>query len=147
MRVTTARPLPAVTVPPALHRVALAALACAVLLTGFAGRAGVQVVDRALATRIFATHLHGVLGEAEWVEEYGTPAPFVPTHCHNDVVYRDGQPGPESVQAAQSLAGAAHCADVAVLPAPLPELAGGPMAALPAVQTRFYRPPVPPPQQ
>jgi hypothetical protein len=103
--------------PPAvlLQRAGLLAFAIVLLLTGFAGKAGVQVVDGAMAARMFALHLHGVAGEAEYVQATGTPAPFIHPHCHQPLVDRHAQPDPSEVQAASALAGVLHCAESSVL--------------------------------
>jgi len=95
--------------PSPFQHMALIALVAALLVTGCTGHAGVQVVDRALAERIFALHLHGVPGEREYVETYGRPAPFVPPHCHRVLPDSRSQSGPDQVNAAASLAGAVVC--------------------------------------
>jgi hypothetical protein len=95
--------------PSPLQRMVPIALVAALLVTGCTGHAGVQVMDRALAERIFALHLHGVPGEREYVEMYGRPAPFVPPHCHRALPDSRSQSGPDQVNAAASLAGAVAC--------------------------------------
>ena len=97
---------PAQPVPVALYRLTLTALAAALLLAAVSGRSGVQVVDAAVAARMFALHLHSVPGEAEYVREHGGPAPFVHAHCHDSRVQPVPQPGPDEAAAAASLAGA-----------------------------------------
>lgn len=111
----------------ALQHTALAALALFLLLSGVSGRAGVQVVDRATAARLFAVHLHGVPGERTYVDTYAQQAPFVPPHCHAPLDRSAPQPGPDEVQAAVSLAGAALCGLIQAAP------------LLPPVQVRSTR--------
>jgi hypothetical protein len=98
-----------------LQRAGLVAFAIVLLLTGFAGKAGVQVVNEAMAARLFALHPHGVEGEAEYVRATGTPAPFIHPHCHQPLVDRQAQPNPSEVQAASALAGVLHCAESDVM--------------------------------
>ena len=95
-----------------------ATLALMVLFTGFAGRAGVQVVNEATAQRLFRLHPHNVPGEQLYIETYGEPAPFVPEHCHDDpnLTTSHTQPDPNEVQAAASLAGSMLCNANLVLP-------------------------------
>lgn len=97
------------------YRAALLLLAAAVLLTAFTGRAGVQVIDGAMAARLFAFHLHGVPGEREYVAAAGQPAPFVHRHCHGSPEQPAPQAGPFEVLAAAVLAGAIWCAQPAHL--------------------------------
>jgi hypothetical protein len=106
--------------PSALHPAAVIALTVALLASGFTGRAGVQVVDGAMAARLFALHLHGVDGEAEYVREFGEAAPFVHPHCHAPLAPVSAQPSPDGVQAASALAGALWCNDGAVMHIPPP---------------------------
>ena len=100
----------------AVQRMALAALALALLLTGFSGRAGVQVVDRVTLDRLFALHLHGTPGEREYVHTHNAPAPFVHGHCHDARELPAAETGPYEVMAAASLAGVAHCAMPGMIP-------------------------------
>lgn len=130
----------------ALQRTALAALALAVLMSGFTGRAGVQVVDGAIAARLFALHLHGIAGEREYVEAHREPAPFVHGHCHAPLEQPAPQPGPYEVQAAASLAGAALCAMSSSAPAPPSGRWVDVAAAAPALPSRFLAPPLEPPR-
>lgn len=132
--------------PLALQRAALASLAVLLLMCGFTGRAGVQVVDHATAARIFALHLHGIPGEAQYVETYGLPSPLVHPHCHAPARVPVAQPGPDEVQAAASLAGAVHC-DLAAPMLTTPSLTAAARPALPALPAGVsLQPPVPPPQ-
>jgi len=129
------------------HRGVLALLAAALLLTSFTGHAGVQVLDRDFAARLFPYHLHGVPGEREYVERYHEPAPFVPGHCHSPLVDPAQQPGPDEVQAAASLAGVSICTDWTALPAaaPPPWLGAEPLPLI-APHDLALRPAPPPPQ-
>lgn len=95
---------------------------CGLLGSGFSGRAGVQVLDQVLAQRLFATHTHGVLAEQAYVERYGTQAPFVQGHCHNEpALAPDTVFGPHDASAAVVLAVAAICGAIAATPLP-PEI-------------------------
>jgi hypothetical protein len=106
----------------ALERLTLGVLALTLLLMGFTGHLGVQVLDNATAARIFALHLHGVPGEAEYVHTHGAPAPFVAPHCHEPLPSATGEPSPDEVQAA-ALAGATLCTVWSALPiSPAPGL-------------------------
>ncbi len=89
-----------------LRRLVLVALAVALLLPSMTGRAGVQVVDAATVAHLLALHLHGLPGEADYVSQYGAPAPFVHAHCHDSPAHVEPGPGPDEVAAAASLAGA-----------------------------------------
>ncbi len=117
------RAQPLVTPAPGLfaYRAALLLLAAALLVTAFTGRAGVQVIDGAMAARLFAFHLHGIPGEREYVDAVGEPAPFVHRHCHAAPGQHPPQAGPFEVLAAATLAGALWCADPAT-PLLLPDL-------------------------
>jgi hypothetical protein len=117
-----ARPLAALWLGSVVYRVALLLLAAALLLTAFTGRAGVQVIDGAMAARLFAFHLHGVPGEREYVDTYGEPAPFVHRHCHAPPDRPAPQAGPFELLAAATLAGALWCSEPANSPA-LPDTA------------------------
>lgn len=101
-----------------LYRAALVVVAIMLLFTGFTGRAGVQVVDSAVAMRLFALHLHGVPGEEQYVQATGAPAPFVHPHCHAPLVTHQ-QPDASQVLAASTLAGTAICTS-AVAPVAAP---------------------------
>ena len=57
-------------------------LATHLLALSITGHAGVQSLDRALAALLFPLHLHGVVGEAAYVDAVHGPAPFVSGHCH-----------------------------------------------------------------
>lgn len=118
------RAQPLVTPAPGLfaYRAALLLLAAALLITAFTGRAGVQVIDSAMAARLFAFHLHGVPGEREYVDAVGEPAPFVHRHCHAAPRQPAPQAGPFEVLAAATLAGAVWCSEPVNLPA-LPDTA------------------------
>lgn len=100
------------------QRAALASLAVMVLLAGFTGRAGVQVVDEAMARQLFRLHTHDIPGEQLYIQTYGEPAPFVPAHCHDDPAFVPApvQPSPDEVQTAASLAGSILCSVGVVLP-------------------------------
>jgi hypothetical protein len=125
---------------------ALAALALALLLTGFSGRAGVQVVDRATADRLFALHLHGVPGEREYVHTHNAPAPFVHGHCHAAREFPAPGPGPYEAQVAASLAGVAHCPAANLTPA-TPAERPSPAASAPLVpESHVPAPPSEPPR-
>jgi hypothetical protein len=128
-----------------LYRAAAVLLAVALLGTGFAGRAGVQVLDGAIVARLLPLHLHGVPGEAEYVRTFGVPAPFVHPHCHDAPAGATPGPGPDEVQAAAALAGAVWCAAAApaapAAPAALP-LADGPFLVLTGISlSPLIRPP------
>lgn len=43
-----------------ISRALMAALAAALLLAGMTGRIGVQALDRAMSTHLFAPHQHGI---------------------------------------------------------------------------------------
>jgi hypothetical protein len=129
-----------------LQRIALAGLAIALLLTGFAGRAGVQVVDGAIAARMFALHLHGVPGEAEFVQATGTPAPFVHAHCHAPLSPSVPQPDPDVVQAASTLAGSAVCTASAFAPVTPLAVWDSDVSSAPTLQSRFLAPALEPPR-
>jgi len=116
------QPLPAPTLWLVAYRVALLLLVAALLVTAFTGRAGVQVLDGAMAARLFAFHLHGVPGEREYVDTYGVPAPFVHRHCHAPPDQPAPQAGPFEVLAAAALAGALWCAEPTTQPV-LPDTA------------------------
>lgn len=98
-----------------MHRALLTALACMCLLTVIAGRSGVQVLDSGAAARLAALHLHGIPGEASYVEQHRSPAPFVHDHCHAASRPAPPQPSQEALFAASTLAGAALCTTFAVL--------------------------------
>lgn len=107
-----------------IQRLLLAALAATLLLVGFTGDAGVQVLEQDLAVRLARLHLHGVAGEAEYVREYAAPAPFIHPHCHGPAPELAAQPSPDEVQAAGALAGLTICTAVMSLPLPpLPAIA------------------------
>src|SRR5215203_5250291 len=89
-----------------LERLFLTMLVATLLLVGFTGHAGVQVLDQDVAARIARLHLHGVSGEAAYVHSHTAPAPFVTPHCHAPVEPTPSQPSPDQVQAASTLAGA-----------------------------------------
>jgi hypothetical protein len=116
------RPLAAPSLGSVAYRAALLLLAAALLVTAFTGRAGVQVIDGAMAARLFAFHLHGVPGEREYVDTYGEPAPFVHRHCHAPPEQSAPQAGPFEVLAAAALAGAVWCSDPVAQPV-LPDTA------------------------
>ena len=101
-----------------IQRLLLAALAATLLLVGFTGNAGVQVLDHDLAVRIARLHLHGVAGEAEYIRDNAAPAPFIHPHCHGPAPEVAAQPSPDEVQAAAALAGLMTCATVAPLRLP-----------------------------
>lgn len=129
-----------------LQRLLLLALAVALLLMGFTGNAGVQVLEQDLAARLARLHLHGVAGEAEYVRENAAPAPFVHPHCHGTAPAVAAQPSPDEVQAAAALAGSTACA--APMPAPAPPqstFAVGEAGFL-IPQSHSSRPIAPPPQ-
>jgi hypothetical protein len=92
------------------------------LLTSFAGHAGVQMVDRALAVDLYHLHRHGVFGEAAYIAHHGTWEGFVDGHCHRAMETSHDQPGPFDVQAAASLAGAVHCPAAVTTPVAAPAL-------------------------
>lgn len=96
-------------IPDAVSRVLLLVLTTALLLTGFSGRAGVQVLDRDHAALLFPLHLHGVPGERAYVERHGAPAPFVAGHCHAPYEHGQPPPSPDEVQSASALAGSVLC--------------------------------------
>lgn len=129
-----------------LRRCLLSLFAVTLLLMGFTGHSGVQVIDGAAAARIAELHLHGVAGEAEYVRTYHAPAPFVHDHCHGPLPTAENQPNPDRVLAASALAGSMHCATLKQMPAPV---ASSPS---PASHVRHLppglsvRPAVPPPQ-
>lgn len=104
----------------ALSQVLLGTLAVALLLTGFTGRAGVQVLDRDHAARLFPLHLHDVLGEREYVAQHQGPAPFIAGHCHAAYGHGDPPPSPDDIQAASALAGSAWCMSADIAPAAPP---------------------------
>jgi len=121
-------------------------LVATLLLVGFSGHAGVQVLDQDVAARIARLHLHGVSGEAAYVHSHAAPAPFVMPHCHAPIESTPSQPSPDQVQAATTLAGAMLCGSVAPVPAP-PEssfAAGSDAAMLP--ESLGALPASPPPQ-
>lgn len=103
-----------------IQRALLALLAATLLLTGFTGNAGVQVLDQDLAVRLARLHLHGVAGEAEYVRANAAPAPFIHPHCHGPLPELAAQPSPDEVQAAGALAGLTACTSMAPLPVPPP---------------------------
>ena len=128
--------------PPA----ALAAMiALALLVSSVTGRAGVQVVDSALAMRLFPLHLHGVPGEEAHVALFRGPAPFVHPHCH-DAPRQPAPPGPAEVQAAVSLAGAVACTAMASTPLPPPAWRGHAGAEHQAPDSHAISPPLQPPR-
>lgn len=128
------------------RRVTLVMLAAAFLLTGFVGRAGVQVVDGAMAARLFALHLHGVPGEAEFVQSFGMPAPFVHPHCHDAVQQQTPPPSPDEVQAASTLAGSFDCTMTLLFLPPLPALVALAIDATVTPDGLILAPSSPPPQ-
>lgn len=132
--------------PAGLHHVVLAMLAFALLMTGITGHAGVQVLDRAAAARLFPLHRHGVPGEAAWIAAHGTWEGFVGPHCHADYTQPAPQPGPDDVQAATSLAGSLWCATAMTVlsPPPLAPVAAAAIAAAPA--DTLVLPPLRPPR-
>lgn len=128
------------------YRAALLLLAAAVLLTAFTGRAGVQVIDGAMAARLFAFHLHGVPGEREYVDAAGQPAPFVHRHCHAPPEQPAPQAGPFEVLAAAALAGAVWCAQPAHPMAVLASVQPHPFPAEHAPEGWHAPPPTQPPR-
>lgn len=136
--------------PPAalLQRAVLASLAVMVLLAGFTGRAGVQVVDEAMAQQLFRLHTHDIPGEQLYIQTFGEPAPFVPGHCHDDpnLTASHAQPDSNEVQAAASLAGSILCSAGLILPVLPPARASArPAVSGPALAVSVA-PASPPPQ-
>lgn len=123
-------------------------LAGALLVSGIAGRSGVQVVDRTTLAALYLVHLHGVSGEETWLTAHGTWQGLVPNHCHadSDVLARAVAPGPDEIQAASNLAGAMVCQFLSLMP--LPAMLVLPLMAFPArVRARENPPPLLPPPQ
>ena len=96
------------------------ALAASLLLTGFTGHAGVQLLDGALLAKLERIHRHGVPGEAEYIAQHGSWEGYVHGHCHREHRAAGSQPSPDQVQAAASLAGAVVCAQSVAGPFALP---------------------------
>lgn len=109
--------------PQVVQHALLLWLAVGLLVTSFTGNAGVQLVDRALAERLYLVHRHGVPGEAEYVALHGTWEGYVHNHCHYLPATGHGGPGPDGVMAASVLAGAAVCGHVAAVVAPVAQFA------------------------
>lgn len=105
--------------PPLLVRAALLALVALVLAPPMLGRAGYQLVEEAMAARIFPVHLHGVAGETDYIARYGTWQGFVHDHCHDTEARAGQQYTPAQMSAAAVVIGPALCGDVASLPLPV----------------------------
>lgn len=112
------RPLRTHALPPLLIRATLLALVALLLTPPLLGRAGHQLVEEAMAARIFPVHLHGVAGEAEYIARYGTWQGLIHDHCHDTEARADQQYTPAQISAAAIVIGPALCGDVAVVPAP-----------------------------
>ncbi len=95
--------------PRLLQHALLIAVAYALLLTGFMGHLGVQVVDRALAEHVFTLSPNGSLFAREYAAAYGRPAPIVQARCQSAPYQPPLHAGPDQISAAGSLAGAAIC--------------------------------------
>ena len=118
-----------------------AAFVLCLLWATFSGRSGVQVVDAAMAARLFPAHLHGMDGEAQYVTIFHVPAPFVPGHCHTAVGHDVPPPSPDQLLAASGLAGSLACTGFVAMPAPV--LTAHYVIAPPAIQwPGVYRPPL-----
>jgi hypothetical protein len=88
-----------------------------------------------------------VPGEAEYVQAYGMPAPFVHSHCHDAINLQGPQPSPDEVQAASALAGSINCA-AALLTLDIPPAAVAlPVDAASAPDGLTLSPLSPPPQR
>jgi hypothetical protein len=81
------------------------------------GRAGFQQIEAALAARIFVLHQHGVPGEAEYIREFGLPAPFVHPHCHAPTGPRSPN-APGAFDLGSLLFGSVVCGTVLLVPLP-----------------------------
>ena len=123
----------------------LLALVVLTVAPSIMGRAGFQLIEDAVAARIFALHRHGVPGEAEYIAAHGAPAPFVHPHCHR-APDAPVEHTPGEMAVAGMLLGPFLCGAGAALPAPL--LFSLRQAAAPtlALQGRDVRPTTPPPQ-
>src|SRR5215211_7802796 len=104
-----------------VERLLIAVLAGAMLLTGFTGHAGQQLLDQALLAKLVRTHYHGVPGEAAYIAQHGTWEGSVHSHCHPPQEHGASHIGPDEVQGPSSLAGAAACLANTITPLP-PEI-------------------------
>jgi hypothetical protein len=109
------------------------------------GRAGFQLIEDAVAARIFPLHRHGVPGEDAYIRTFGQPAPFVHPHCHRAPANPD-EHTPAELAVAGMVTGPALCGstDTAPLTPSASLIVGEPHGVRPAGHS--LRPPLLPPQ-
>ena len=128
-----------------LQAAALVALVALTFAPTILGRAGFQLLEDRVAVSLYALHQHGVAGEAEYIHQHGTPAPFVAPHCH-PAPHSPADHTPAEFSVAGLILGPVLCGAAAALPAS-PEALSVRLADPAAMPRAFEPPPLSPPPQ